>query len=247
MCEDDEDKAEAAQLAAQAAAEAAHQLKEVERAEEDAMEQMWDAATLAARDEISRPSPWMQAMDQPPISFVEALREVETGAHASPAPLPAIKGLNKVPLEKASALLNIARTKLDDSNVTHMRVLQHVWRKLHCSEDVPVRISPQWEQIGFQGNDPATDLRGVGILGLLHLLALVERAPRSMQAGMVASRHASRHFPFAVASLNFSKLAMELLLEGKLNTACNHLQAAEAPATDLYLGSFCMFLSRWQS
>ena len=27
-----------------------------------------------------------------------------------------------------------------------------------------------WESIGFQGNDPATDLRGAGILALLQLL-----------------------------------------------------------------------------
>lgn len=35
------------------------------------------------------------------------------------------------------------------------------------------RYGLHWEKIGFQGTDPATDLRGVGILGLCQLLFLV--------------------------------------------------------------------------
>ena len=32
------------------------------------------------------------------------------------------------------------------------------------------RISKQWQDIGFQGNNPATDFRGMGLLGLKSLL-----------------------------------------------------------------------------
>ena len=32
------------------------------------------------------------------------------------------------------------------------------------------RISGQWGELGFQGNDPATDFRGMGVLGLDQLL-----------------------------------------------------------------------------
>lgn len=32
------------------------------------------------------------------------------------------------------------------------------------------RVSRQWEEIGFQGADPATDFRGAGILGLNQLI-----------------------------------------------------------------------------
>ena len=32
------------------------------------------------------------------------------------------------------------------------------------------RITPQWQDIGFQGNNPATDFRGMGLLGLQALL-----------------------------------------------------------------------------
>ena len=34
------------------------------------------------------------------------------------------------------------------------------------------RYGEHWALMGFQGSDPATDLRGAGMLGLLHLLCL---------------------------------------------------------------------------
>ena len=34
------------------------------------------------------------------------------------------------------------------------------------------RYGEHWALLGFQGSDPATDLRGAGMLGLLHLLCL---------------------------------------------------------------------------
>ena len=32
------------------------------------------------------------------------------------------------------------------------------------------RVTKQWQDIGFQGNNPATDFRGMGVLGLRCLL-----------------------------------------------------------------------------
>jgi hypothetical protein len=32
------------------------------------------------------------------------------------------------------------------------------------------RISDHWAELGFQGKDPATDFRGMGVLGLDQLL-----------------------------------------------------------------------------
>jgi hypothetical protein len=34
------------------------------------------------------------------------------------------------------------------------------------------RLGPHWADLGFQGEDPATDLRAAGVLGLLQLLFL---------------------------------------------------------------------------
>ena len=44
------------------------------------------------------------------------------------------------------------------------------------------RYGKHWATLGFQGTDPTTDLRGCGVLGLLHLLLLHEHDPANAQA-----------------------------------------------------------------
>jgi hypothetical protein len=47
-----------------------------------------------------------------------------------------------------------------------------------AGREVPVaRYGPHWGELGFQGDDPATDLRSAGLLGALQLAALPEQHP----------------------------------------------------------------------
>ena len=48
--------------------------------------------------------------------------------------------------------------------------LFQLWTLLKPEEPLESRITPQWTQIGFQGNDPGTDFRGMGTLGLNDLM-----------------------------------------------------------------------------
>ena len=49
-------------------------------------------------------------------------------------------------------------------------VYAQLWRNLMVDCELTSRISKQWQDIGFQGNNPATDFRGMGLLGLQSLL-----------------------------------------------------------------------------
>ena len=54
----------------------------------------------------------------------------------------------------------ISKKPLADENPLHFDVLLSLYKLLTGSKlDCP-RYGSHWEQIGFQGNDPATDLRG---------------------------------------------------------------------------------------
>lgn len=37
------------------------------------------------------------------------------------------------------------------------------------------RYGMHWEDVGFQGRDPATDLRGTGVLSLFQIFQFIER------------------------------------------------------------------------
>lgn len=57
----------------------------------------------------------------------------------------------------------------DPNNSNHSEMLRKLWNRLHDNEMLSGMITKQWAEIGFQGEDPSTDFRGMGILGLMNL------------------------------------------------------------------------------
>ena len=45
-------------------------------------------------------------------------------------------------------------------------MLENIWDVLMTGVNRDSRFTKQWIDIGFQGADPVTDLRGAGLLGL---------------------------------------------------------------------------------
>lgn len=84
---------------------------------------------------------------------------------------------------------------------------------LHC----PSVIGTHWDIIGFQGTDPATDFRGVGMLGLLQPLALAICNAAFMLDAVNLSHSPSQGFPFMVLSLNVTQIVLVSLRDGHLD------------------------------
>jgi hypothetical protein len=81
------------------------------------------------------------------------------------------------------------------------------------------RYGSHWESIGFQGNDPATDLRGVGFMGLIQALYFVmtpELVPLARNMYRL-SLNESQNFPFLVLSINVTRIALHALRDGLLD------------------------------
>jgi len=213
--------------------------------DQEDMEQMWENVTAANRDLASQPSAWAVADGQGLVSYSDAWQYMVQNAAPQPGIAFDVAGLCERGIVDKDAMVNVARTRFCD-DVMHLRILQSVWKHLAAVDTAPLRIGRHWENIGFQGTDPTTDLRGLGMLGLLHLLLLAERAPRQVSAGIRASRDPTRHFPFAVSSFTFSKRAVEMLLQDGLTPQCNASGGAEEPVASLFVGMFCRLLTRWQ-
>lgn len=75
-----------------------------------------------------------------------------------------------------------------------------------------------WTEIGFQGIDPSTDFRGMGILGLTQLVYFTEHFKESSQNIFLHSNHPIEGFPFAITGINLTHLAVHLMIEGHLKT-----------------------------
>ncbi|XP_008052715.1 ELMO domain-containing protein 3 isoform X2 [Carlito syrichta] len=117
--------------------------------------------------------------------------------------------------EERDLVLTIAQCGLDSQDPIHGRVLQTIYKKLTGSRFNCALLGEHWEDLGFQGVNPATDLRGAGFLALLHLLYLVMDSKTLLMAREIfrLSRHHVQQFPFCLMSVNITRIAIQALRE----------------------------------
>ncbi|KAJ8005905.1 hypothetical protein DPEC_G00122750 [Dallia pectoralis] len=157
--------------------------------------------------------------------------------------------LHRELLEERDLVFAIAQCCLDNSQMVHMRVLQTIYKKLTASKlDCP-RLGSHWENVGFQGTDPATDLRGTGFLGLMHTLHLVmdpETLPLARDIYKL-SHHPTQNFPFCLMSINMTRIALHALREEALSKECNRRQQVVGVLSEFYVATFLHLYQLWKS
>ena len=69
------------------------------------------------------------------------------------------------------------------------------------------------------GEDPSTDLRGCGMLGLLTTLNFISNPTTTALAIDVyrLSEDEVQNFPFCVMGINITRITLQIFREGKLN------------------------------
>ncbi len=130
-----------------------------------------------------------------------------------------------------------------------IRFLVTIYQKLTGSALLECRrFGNHWEDVGFQGTDPATDLRGVGLLGLLQLLFLILSPETSLLCKEIyaLSLDQRQHFPFAVMSTNITQIALQILREGLLNKECNQAKCVLRVFNWFYSGIFFRLYKIWK-
>lgn len=121
--------------------------------------------------------------------------------------------------EEKKLVFAVSKRSFDEDNPLHFQVLLTLYKLFTGSKIDCPRYGSHWEQIGFQGNDPATDLRGVGCLGILQPLYLVmtpELFPLAKDIYKL-SLSENQNFPLMVLSINVSRIALHALRDGILN------------------------------
>ena len=120
-------------------------------------------------------------------------------------------------------LENLRKEKYDSDNKTHEELLERLWSALRPNIKRSGRISDDWEDIGFQGNNPATDFRGNGILGLLNLVYFAENHSKFAiqiinDAGYTNDRSQSQEwYMMAVAGINMTTVVSNWLTSRQID------------------------------
>ncbi|KAL7342054.1 ELMO/CED-12 family-domain-containing protein [Rhodotorula toruloides] len=89
--------------------------------------------------------------------------------------------------------------------------LKELWRILKPEAELPSMSGKHWQEIGFQNVSPATDFRGVGMLGLQAFLYF-SRTYRDRAAEIVeeAVGGGESWYPLALASIHLTAFALDL-------------------------------------
>ncbi|KAH9414798.1 ELMO domain-containing protein 1 [Dermatophagoides pteronyssinus] len=106
----------------------------------------------------------------------------------------------------------------DPNNESHQKLLKTLWEKLCPDRKLDGLISKQWTEIGFQGSDPSTDFRGMGLLSLENLVFFVTVFGEYARNILSHSLHPTYGYPFAAVGINITHLALNLLRMNHLQT-----------------------------
>ncbi|XP_039910879.1 ELMO domain-containing protein 1 isoform X1 [Haemorhous mexicanus] len=160
----------------------------------------------------------------------------------------------------------LRREPYDSENPQHEEMLLKLWKCLKPNSPLKARISKQWCEIGFQGDDPKTDFRGMGLLGLYNLVYFAEWDTEIAQQVLTDSLHPKYRevtkkelsqlskaewekkkfdkaigYSFAIVGINITDLAYNLLVSGALKTHFYNV-APEAPTLTHFQQTFCYLM-----
>eukprot|EP01029_Cantina_marsupialis_P010023 TRINITY_DN229904_c0_g1_i1.p1 TRINITY_DN229904_c0_g1~~TRINITY_DN229904_c0_g1_i1.p1 ORF type:complete len:334 (-),score=42.96 TRINITY_DN229904_c0_g1_i1:176-1123(-) len=91
----------------------------------------------------------------------------------------------------------------------HQTLLLELWRGFF-DENIPNVVGEHWKLLGFQGKDPATDFRGMGILGLRHLVYFVNQNKERALHELERSRF-PHGLPLCITGINVSDFVVKLM------------------------------------
>ena len=156
----------------------------------------------------------------------------------------------KAPDAERDFVFLVALQKYDPRVPVHWRMIHTVFREL-TPKNKPVpcpTLGAHWVRIGFQGNDPRTDInRAMRCLALLQLLHLLEKERRLAGALFRAANQGGKDWPFACTSISFTRMAVQKLRSGKLNARCNALGGVLEALHECHAALFRDFLARIRS
>eukprot|EP01117_Protostelium_nocturnum_P005438 TRINITY_DN1971_c0_g1_i1.p1 TRINITY_DN1971_c0_g1~~TRINITY_DN1971_c0_g1_i1.p1 ORF type:complete len:1269 (+),score=431.18 TRINITY_DN1971_c0_g1_i1:413-4219(+) len=99
-------------------------------------------------------------------------------------------------------------------NPEHERLLMLLWDTVFPEQKLDNRVSKEWAKLGFQGTDPATDFRALGVTALRFLLYCAQNHNKLFR-GIIDKQidNGSTYFPVAVAGINLMNMLFNLLGE----------------------------------
>lgn len=158
--------------------------------------------------------------------------------------------LRKDLINDRNKVFAIALLPFNYEDTNHVQFLATIYTKLTNKFINPNNFhGNHWEKIGFQGTDPATDLRGVGMLAIYQLLYLLLTSHQRLLGESIyrLSLDSIQNFPFAAMSTNITQITMQVLRSSKLNNIMNRTSDVFRVINEFYCDLFYRLFIKWKN
>mmetsp|Transcript_53538 Transcript_53538/g.61367 ORF Transcript_53538/g.61367 Transcript_53538/m.61367 type:complete len:329 (-) Transcript_53538:140-1126(-) len=130
------------------------------------------------------------------------------------------------------------KTKYDSENQEHEKMLMNLWDLVGYGE-LEGRLSQSWVKIGFQGEDPATDFRGGGILSLENLIYFAQKHKTTCHKVRDSAQLSKVWYCFAITGINITGWVWEIMKEGILDRVFIHKIGENSKFSEEEFRTFC--------
>lgn len=127
-----------------------------------------------------------------------------------------------IDISKVTSIKKKVHARLDESydreNEEHESKLESLWEcLLPGQERQGGRLSKEWNRIGFQQSDPASDFRGGGALALDQLLHIASNRTSVARNMIVQPSDESARYPWACVGINLTREVVRVVDKGWLD------------------------------
>ncbi|KAF0687319.1 Aste57867_20929 [Aphanomyces stellatus] len=134
----------------------------------------------------------------------------------------------------------------DSKNDKHEELLEKLWSNLKPDvRRTGGRYTKEWGEIGFQGQDPMTDFRSMGLLALKQLVYYTEHYPVEAKRALVHSSHPTQWYPFAVTGINITSFVVDVMKERLVDSRFYDKECNLTQLHEFYCMVFSMFDALW--
>lgn len=195
-------------------------------------------------------------------SKYKELNDIYNGAYDVEQSLAVVKRVKKLPDDSDERVLpslrrtvSLAALKKElealrseaysEDNFGHKNTLLQLWNLLMPSVPLEARITKDWQRIGFQGTDPATDFRGMGMLGLRCLHYFAEHHNAVARSIHLHSHHPKHGYPLAIVSIDLTSLLFGWTTSGIMDCYL-HCAVTQWPISmDEFMEIHCYLLDKF--
>ncbi|XP_060707360.1 ELMO domain-containing protein 2 isoform X2 [Hemiscyllium ocellatum] len=135
----------------------------------------------------------------------------------------------------------LRKQPFESSNKQHEDMLLKLWQLMMPHVHLKSRITKQWGDIGFQGEDPKTDFRGMGMLGLHNLVFFGEHYTKVARQTLSRSNHPKIGYSYAIVGINLTEMAYSMMKSGLLKSHFYNLVPG-APQLQHFHQFYCYLL-----